>query len=188
MPRYLELKAHRSVEELKAAWKGCDDPVEKTHWHLLWRYSQGASERSLPEVAQECGLDPSWARRLIHRYNARGAEGLRDRRADNGAQPLLDEAQLEVLRQAVGKDPEDGGLWSGPKVAHWMARRLGRAVVPQVGWQYLNKLGMSWKVPRPKHAQSATDQEKAAYKKTRRGSGRTGPKPSGQKGRAVGRR
>lgn len=105
MPRYLELKAHQSIQEIKAAWKGCADPVEKTHWHLLWRYAQGAGERSLPEVAEECGLDSSWARRLIRRYNAQGAEGLRDRRADNGAEPLLDEAGLEVLRQAVGQEP-----------------------------------------------------------------------------------
>src|SRR3954451_25103043 len=33
--------------------------------------------------------------------------------------------------------PADGGLWTGPKVATWMAARLGRQVRPQRGWDYL---------------------------------------------------
>src|SRR3712207_8306454 len=51
--------------------------------------------------------------------------------------------------------PEDRGLWSGPKVAAWMARRLGlRKVHPQRGWEALQRIGWSPPAPRPRHAQA----------------------------------
>lgn len=187
MPHRIELRSHHSLAELKAAWKKCLHPVEKTHWHLLWRYAEAGEETRLPEVARECGVEESWARRLIHRYNAEGAVGVRDRRRDNGSEPLLDEKAVEALRTALQKPPGDGGLWSGPKVAQWMGRRLERTVAPQVGGLYLKKLKMSWKVPRPQHAQSASAEEKQATKKTLRGSGCAGAGASRQNGRAVGR-
>src|SRR3954449_5679641 len=38
----------------------------------------------------------------------------------------------------------DGGLWTGPKVARWMARELGlAAVLPQRGWEALKASGWS---------------------------------------------
>ncbi|MDE5115210.1 MAG: helix-turn-helix domain-containing protein, partial [Trichodesmium sp. St15_bin1_1] len=40
----------------------------------------------------------------------------------------------------------DGGAWSGPKVADWIAKKTGRDHVwPQRGWDYLKKFGIEWK-------------------------------------------
>ncbi len=74
---------------------------------------------------------------------------------------LLSQEEQEELRAALQQPPEDGGLWSGPKVAHWMAQRLGRKVAPQRGWDYLQRLGHSSRVPRPQHAKAdeASQQE-----------------------------
>jgi hypothetical protein len=71
------------------------------------------------------------------------------------------------LRAALAEPPADGGLWTGPKVAAWMAARLGREVWPQRGWGYLKKLGHSLQVPRPRHAKAASPEEQVAQKKTR---------------------
>lgn len=182
----LELVAHHTPSQLQSHYRRCSDPVEKTHWWIIWKLSQ--EEDSVERIARDAGVGSQWVYKLKDRYNAQGAEGLRDRRADNGAQPLLDQAGLDLLRRALDQAPDDGGLWSGPKVARWMAAYLGHRVDLVTGWLYLKKLKMSWKVPRPQHAQSATVEEKAAYKKTRPGLGRTGRKASGPKGRTLGRR
>ena len=60
-------------------------------------------------------------------------------------------------------------VFRGPKVAAWMAECLGRPVDKRRGWDYLQRLGYSTRVPRPQHEQSdqATQQ---ALKKTPRGS------------------
>ena len=57
---------------------------------------------------------------------------------------LLTEDVLSALSERVRMPPEDGGVWSGPKVAVWMARRLGLAQVhPQRGWEALRRIGWS---------------------------------------------
>src|SRR5947209_8665723 len=71
------------------------------------------------------------------------------------------------LRAALAEPPAGGGLWTGPKVATWMAARLGREVWPQRGWDYLEKLGHSAQRPRPRHAEAASPEEQAAHKKSR---------------------
>src|SRR5918911_725375 len=83
-----------------------------------------------------------------------------------GAKPLLGAEDEAALRAALAEPPPDGGLWTGPKVAAWMAARLGREVWPQRGWDYLRRLGHSPQVPRPRHAKAASPEEQAAYKKS----------------------
>ena len=79
---------------------------------------------------------------------------MRDGRHDNrGAAGLLDAGLREELAAALAQSPEEGGVWSGPKVAAWMSRRLGRQIHPQRGWEYLRRMDMSPQRPRPKHPQ-----------------------------------
>ena len=113
-----------------------------------------------------------WVRRIAHRYNERGAEGLGDRRHANlGAREraLLDEEGQAELREALCGPPPGGGMWSGPKVARWIAQRNGlEKVHVQRGFEYLRKVGMSPQVPRPSNAQGAEDSEREAFKKVSR--------------------
>src|SRR5918997_6518465 len=85
------------------------------------------------------------------------------------------EAVLAALAKRLQAPPEDGGLWSGPKVAAWMARHLGLAKVhPQRGWEALQRLGWCLQAPRPRHARAATPEQRAAF---RGGSRRRSPRP-----------
>ena len=112
------------------------------------------------------GLSGLWVAEVVRRYNAKGPDGLGDRRRGNaGAKPLLGAEDEAALRAALTAPPGDGGLWTGPKVAAWMATRLGREVWPQRGWDYLRRLGHSPQVPRPRHAKAASPEEQAEYKK-----------------------
>jgi hypothetical protein len=73
---------------------------------------------------------------LAARYNAHGPAALGDQRRRNGrAARVLTEAVLAALAERLKAPPEEGGRWTGPKVALWMARQLGvERVHPQRGW------------------------------------------------------
>ncbi len=68
-------------------------------------------------VARVTGFSLRWVEKLVARWNAEGPAGLGDRRRGNGAAPALDAAGLAGLAATLEQEPEDGGLWSGRKVA-----------------------------------------------------------------------
>jgi transposase len=106
--------------------------------------------------------------RLRARYNAHGPQALGDLRRRNGTSPsILRPDLLEKLKARLLEPPPDGGLWTGPKVARWMASELGlAAVLPQRGWEALKAIGWSVQKPRPRHPASATPEEREAFKKS----------------------
>ncbi|MEM7065878.1 MAG: winged helix-turn-helix domain-containing protein [Cyanobacteria bacterium P01_B01_bin.77] len=78
----------------------------------------------------------------------------------------MNEQQLEDLKERLKSPPDDGGVWSGPKVARVMTQLLGRDHVwPQRGWDYLRLVGYSCQEPRPLHVKGDAE-AKAAFKKT----------------------
>ncbi len=156
---------HLPIEDLEARYRAARDVTEARHLQAIWLLAQG---RTVLEVAEVLALVPRWVTQLAARYNASGPEALGDQRRRNGkAASLLTEAVLAALAERVQAPPEDGGLWSGPKVAAWMARHLGRAKVhPQRGWEALQRLGWSLQAPRPRHARAATPEQREALKKT----------------------
>jgi transposase len=158
----LELAGHLSAEELGRCYRAARDRVGRGLLQVVWLLAQG---RDAAEVARVMGLSARWVAEIARRYNEAGSEGLGDRRRGNaGAKPLLDEAQRAALVQALRGTPPEGGLWSGPKVAAWIARGTGREVHPQRGWDYLKRLGFALKRPRPRHAK-ADPEAQAAFKK-----------------------
>jgi len=111
-------------------------------------------------------------RKIARRYNERGVDGLGDGRHCNpGAKDraLLDEAGEEELLEALQGPPPaflGGGMWSGPKVALWIAKRNGLDKVhAQRGFEYLRRARYSPQVPRPSNAR-ADNSQKEAFKKT----------------------
>jgi transposase len=84
-----------------------------------------------------------WLEQLLARYNGLGPTALGERRRWNGrAASVLKPELLERLRLRLRPPPPDGGLWSGPKVALWLAAELGRQrLAPQPGWEALRAIG-----------------------------------------------
>ena len=141
-----------SAAELHERYRKTSNPVERTHWHILWLVKEGHTPN---EVASLLGYTARWIRTVVGNFNRQGEQAILDRRRMlPGAPPLLTPEQQKELEQALVHPPADGGLWSGPKVAAWMQDRLGRAVDPRRGWDYLQRLGYSTRVPRPQHEQS----------------------------------
>jgi transposase len=156
------LAAHLSPAELGQRYRAARSPIERSHLRIVWLLSRGRGER---EVARVTGYGRRWVAEVVRRSNGEGPDGLGDRRRANaGARPLLGAGDEAALRAALAEPPADGGLWTGPEVAAWMAARLGRKVWPQRGWDYLRKFGYS--AQRPRHAKAAGAEEQAAYEKS----------------------
>ena len=168
MGKRVEVKTEMTAEKLYERYRKAKDPVEQTHWHMLWQVKEGKSPE---EVAELFGYTARWVRSIVQRWNAMGEAGITDHRRElPGAKPLLTAEQQRELAQALQQPPVDGGLWSGPKVAAWMQAKLGREIDPRRGWDYLQRLNYSSRVPRPQHAE-ADEETQRTFKKTARGSG-----------------
>jgi transposase len=159
------IKEHLTSVELEARYKSATGPIAKSHFHALWLLSSGYA---IGEVAKLLSFSTRWIRALINRYNEGGPEALGDRRAGNGAAPkILTPAALAALKQRIRTSPDDGGLWSGPKVARWLARFHGLASVHgQRGWDAL--IAIEYSLQRPRHPEAADEEERAALKKSLR--------------------
>jgi transposase len=154
-----------TVEDLEEQFRAAKDVVERSHCQVIWLLAKG---HSTAEVAEIVALTPRWVNKLARRFEAEGATALGDRRRRNaGARPLLSAADLEALRARLETPPDDGGVWTGPKVARWIAARLGLVHVhaPR-GWEALKKLEWSIQVPRPKNPKAAAPEDQAAFKKS----------------------
>jgi transposase len=150
MARGLHVADHLSAEELKGRYLAASDPVERTHFqvvhlaHLGWRSVQ---------IAEASGYSVIWVRKLVRRYNEGGPEALEDQRQHNPGQPRLlsGEQETELDRVLREESPPEGGLWSGPKVARWIGRQIGREVDDARGWEVLVRLGYRMRRPRRRH-------------------------------------
>lgn len=166
MARKIHLTPHLSEADLKQCYRSSKDPIESRRFHLLWLVSQG---NTLTQAAAAIGLSYDYASRVVKRYNEQGREGISNGlKQKRGARSdaLLSPEQQEKLKVALEEPPEDGGQWSGPKVARWIEKETGREKVwNQRGWDYLKKLRYSWQRPRPHHAKADAEAQEV-FKET----------------------
>lgn len=149
MPKYVSIVAYLHPDELEEQYRQAVDPVERSHFQVIWLLSCG---KRVHQVTEETGYGANWIRIVARRYNQQGPAVLADQRQHNrGGAALLTGSQQECLSHLLLTPPADGSLWTGPKVACWMSQQLGRRVHPQRGWEYLKRLGFSPQLPRHRH-------------------------------------
>lgn len=113
-------------------------PDERRRLQVLLHLADGTP---LAEIVAITDYRPRSIRQIAQRYIEIGAASLVDRRAfAPGLVPLLSAAEQEELRQALQQPPPDGGQWTGPKVAQWIAAKTEKSVHRQRGWEYLRRL------------------------------------------------
>jgi len=162
VPKYVRIAAHLSVNELENRYRKAADPIERSHFHIIWLLAQGKRVREVSEATSYCA---NWIRILARRYNQDGPQGLQDLRHQNaGASPPLSKEQQVQLQRMLEGGPPDGGLWTGPKVAYWMDGQTGRKIHPQRGWDYLKRVGLTLLIPRPRHYKADKDKQEAFKK------------------------
>lgn len=149
MPKLTTIEAHLSLAELEQGYRNCQDLTEKTHWQVVWLL---ATSKRVAEVAAITTFSSGWVREIARRYNQKGPSAIADRRRDlPGVKPLLDQTLQAELDQLLQQPPAEGGQWTGPRVAEWIAQRLGHKIHRQQGWAYLKRLDYTAQIPRPTH-------------------------------------
>lgn len=151
MTRSLPVAPHLSLDDLRHLERTvpAGDRVRVLAVRLM------AEGRPATEVGPLVGFSPEWVRTLVHRYNAEGADALGDGRRHNaGHPPLLDAAQQDALRTALGGEAPDGGVWTCRWVAWWMTQTLGQPVGPQRAWVWMRRLGFTPQRPRPRETRA----------------------------------
>jgi hypothetical protein len=180
---------HLPVEELERLYRAARDVTAARHIQAIWLLAQG---RTVLDVASVLAFVPRWVEELAARYNAHGPGAWGDQRRRNGrAASVPTPALLAALSERLRAPPEDGGRWTGPKVAVWMARHLGvERVHPQRGWGALKRVRWSIQAPRPRHPRAATPEPQAEFRggsrqrshrprrRTPTGQSRSGPRTS----------
>ena len=161
------IASHLSPAGLEAHYEMAADPVSKSHFHAVWLLSLNYKTE---EVAEILSFSARWVQRLVKRYNEHGPDSLGDRRLNNGMAPaILTPAALAALKGRLKTPPDDGGLWTGPKVARWLASFHGlKSVHDQRGWDALVAIEYSIQKPRPRHPETASEEDRAGLKKTAR--------------------
>ena len=106
------------------------------------------------DAAKSAGMERQTLRDWVHRYNAEGVEGLKDRR-QLGRKPRLDEEQLSELDKLVETPPdpiEDGVVrWRCADLKSQIKRRFGVEISERSVGRILKARGFRRLSARPKH-------------------------------------
>lgn len=164
----IKIRQHLTMGELEHRYETATEPIAKSHFHALWLLSRGYD---IGQVADLLSFSTRWVRILIERYNEGGPDRLGDQRVNNGTEPTILTAEaMAALRVRLTTPPDDGGQWTGPKIARWLARfHKLKSVHDQRGWDALMAIGWSIQQPRPRHPDAADEVDRAQLKKTAAG-------------------
>ena len=99
------------------------------------------------------------ANKIVDAYEAQGLDGIKDQRHGNrGAPTLLSDAELLLLAQRIRADVAEGGVWNGNRVQEWVKTTLHKDLYLSRCYEFLDAVGYSQQVPRPRHVEA--DQER----------------------------
>ena len=124
--------------------------------------------RSRAEAARAAGMDRQTLRDWVHRYNAEGIEGLRDRPRP-GRPCALDEGRQAALKGLILRGPRlerDGCVaWRARDLRELVERRFGVRYSESGVRRLLRGLDLSWQKARPVHPE-ADPKAQERFKKT----------------------
>lgn len=76
MPKYVCIAGHLSVDELENRYRRATDPIERSHFQIIWLLAQGKRVHAVAEVTGYCA---NWIRILARGYNQERPQVLADR-------------------------------------------------------------------------------------------------------------
>ena len=176
----VQLRSDYSGDDLRRLSRASRDAAQTRRLLALAAIYDGGSRTMAARIG---GVGLQIVRDWVVRFNARGPDGLVDRKAP-GKTPLLSQTQRAALAQAVEAGPKpylDGVVrWRLVDLAQWLRSEFGVSVSRQTLGRELRAIGFRKLSARPRHyAQDAEAIE--TFKKTsppnpqrsRRGSART---------------
>ena len=160
------LSAERCTDEALAAVHAAMMQAQRENNHKNWcrarailGYAQGQSVAALSELLE---VDRKSVTRWLWAYQDKGTAGL-VRTFAPGAPSRLSDKQREQLTEVLEKGPEaagfPSGVWTGARVAHWIAQNFGVQYSAKYLPQLLHDLDFSVQRPRKLLARADPDQQ-----------------------------
>jgi len=151
--------------ELRREAGRCRDARAARRMLALALVLEGGSREA---AARAAGMDRQTLRDWVHRYNAEGLAGLRDRRRP-GPRPRLTPEQAAELEDVVerGPDPDRDGVvrWRRADLRALVEARFGVRLHERSVGEVLHRLGFARLSVRPKHPK-ADEAAQEAFEKT----------------------
>jgi transposase len=165
MPKKLTLENHLTKEQLRRKYLSCQHSQEKKRWQGLTLIAEGGVAA---QVAKQLGMSANWISETVHRYNAGGAGGVKNKSRNAGFKTLTVEQAEELEKQIESGGGGGGGgrLWSSTEIGRWVADKTGRRIHKTTAWRMFAKLDFTRQVPRPAHRKRASGQQQAEFKKS----------------------
>ncbi|NEP85182.1 MAG: winged helix-turn-helix domain-containing protein [Okeania sp. SIO3B3] len=164
-----KIKEYFSDEELEIRFKSSTNKRIRDRWHLLWLVQ--ALNYFADDASISLGYSRSWGYYWIKQYNMKGPSVIvlpKTRNPEWLEKKVTDEMKIDLLDKLQKEPPEEigGGLWSGPKVAHFIKVFYDLTISRNKGWNLLKECDYSITSVRPKHRKSS-DEDKDHFKKKR---------------------
>src|ERR671927_242775 len=149
--------------ELRREATRCRDAAAARRMLALALVLEGSSRE---EAARHAGMDRQTLRDWVHRYNAEGLAGLRDRRRPGPRRRLTPEQEAELVTAVEqGPDPERDGVvrWRRVDLQALIEARFAVRLHERSVGKVLRRLGFARLSVRPKHPK-ADAAAQAAFK------------------------
>jgi transposase len=117
-------------------------------------------------AAKELHRSRTWASDWLRRYHEEGMDGLKDRLKSGRPSELSNEVSLRIRRNL--KESKQG--WTTKQINDMIIRESGKSYHYTYIYKILHKWGFKLKVPRKVHVNTASKEEKDAFKKELKGS------------------
>ena len=72
----IQIAPHLSHADLTQRYEACQNAKVKSYWQTILLLNQQNPCLSVEQVANTVGFSTDWVRKLAHRYNRLGAEGI----------------------------------------------------------------------------------------------------------------
>ncbi len=156
---------HVSQTELKRRMAAEDEAKPRLRLLIALQRKKGLS---LDEISGACGLPRRTVHGTLKRLSEKGIEAAHSVR-QTGRPPRLTGPQLKDLRHRLLCLPSSSGFhegfWNTRMVLALVKREYGVGYVHEHMTRVLDKMGFSYKKPRPTNARSASAKEVADFKK-----------------------
>ena len=167
--RYLSLRPHLTVEQLKLRMREQKQVRLHTYWQILNAVANSPGKKA-QEIADVLGTTPTIVRRIVQTYNAKGADF--DKTLQWGgrrqALSLMSLGQETAVMKQLQSKALKGAVLTFRDIKETVEKKLSREVSDDYIWDLFKRHGWSKKAPRPKHP-SENVQAQQQFKKNFRG-------------------
>ena len=142
--------------------KSISEPNERVRERLLALHFVASGE-SADRVARKIGRSRYALYDWVHNFNAKGIAGIEPKWKGNPGK-LLNDEQLDALKEAVKQHPRDRGIkkgrWTAMTVAAYVQKSFGIKISHDTARDYLRLLGFSYKKPGKKLIKADAEKQK----------------------------